>query len=74
MCTLSHSLHGVHNFMEDSSGVVAMTDDDGNGIGKFGSRAQSFYDIFFCFFVHLITRSSCELPTRDDMIRAEFKG
>lgn len=43
MCHTPHGLHAVHNFMEDSSGVEAMTDDDGNGIGKFGSRAQSFH-------------------------------
>lgn len=48
--------------------VVAMTDDDGNGIGKFGSQAQSFrtvYSFSFLFwFVHLIIQYPVMLPTR----------
>lgn len=50
-------------------------------LANLGVGRNHFINIFFFFFVHLITRSSdesvylvCLRPTRDDVKRAEFKG
>lgn len=76
----THSLRrATHNFMEDRLRVVAMTDDDGNGIGKFGSQAHGLF--LFCLFSSILhprqfdysffVRTNLSIALRDDVERAE---
>lgn len=63
--------------MEDRLKVVAMTDDDGNGIGKFGSQAHGLF-LFWLFssilrpiWLLVLRANESIYILRDDVERAE---